>query len=184
MIDPRRPDYSNTPVCDRRPAYAYAPAEADRAPAVSIVTPFFDAGETIGETAASVLRQSLVEWEWIVVDDGSRDPASRAALRELQAADRRVRVVAHETNRGPGAARNTGVAQARAPFVLLLDSDDLLEPTAAETWLWYLESHPAAGFVGGPSVAFGAETDLSQGGFHEGDRFLRVNRARTTSMLR
>ncbi|MCM2269693.1 MAG: glycosyltransferase, partial [Thermoanaerobaculia bacterium] len=49
---------------------------------------------------------------------------------------------------------------------------------------WYLESHPAAGFVGGPSVAFGAETDLSQGGFHEGDRFLRVNRARTTSMLR
>jgi len=184
VIDPRDPDFANTPASARRPRFDYAPRRGAGAPPVSIVTPFFDAGEAFRETLHCVLRQSLQEWEWIVVDDRSTDPASLAILDELRRGDPRIRVVAHAANRGPGAARNTGAAAARGRYLLMLDSDDLIEPTAAETWLWFLETHPAAGFVKGFTVNFDGETYLWRGGFHDGSRFLEANRVQTTSMIR
>ena len=184
MIDPRSPDFANTPASDRRPRFEYAPRVAPETPAVSFVTPFFNAGGLFRDTAKCVLGQSLQEWEWIIVDDRSTDPTSLAVLAEMRALDPRIRVVDHETNRGPGAARNTAFSLARSRYVLMLDSDDLLEPTAAEVWLWYLESYPAAGFVKGYTVGFDGETYLWSRGFHDGSAFLESNLVQTTSMVR
>jgi GT2 family glycosyltransferase len=184
MITAATPDFAFTPASLERPAFGYAPADPHAPPAVSIVTPFFNTGPLFHETARSVLRQSLQQWEWLIVNDGSTDAAALAVLDEYRTGDPRIRVVDHQRNRGLPAARNTGFALARAPYVLQLDSDDLLEPTAAEVWAWYLEAHPAAAFVKGYSVGFGAERYLWTNGFHNPDAFLRENSVDPTCMVR
>jgi glycosyltransferase involved in cell wall biosynthesis len=184
MIDPAQPDYSNTPASPRRAPRPYAPADPAAPPALTIVTPYFNTGSVFEETARSVQRQSLQQWEWLIVNDGSTDPQALAQLERYRASDPRVRVVDHDHNRGLSAARNTGFREAHAPYVALLDSDDLLEPTALEQWAWCLESHPEYAFAKGYTVGFGAQEYLWTKGFHTGDAFLQQNQVDATSLIR
>jgi glycosyltransferase involved in cell wall biosynthesis len=184
MIDPRKPDFACTPASDRRPKYGYAPGQATAAPAATIITPFFNTGEVFQETAACVMGQSLQSFEWLIIDDGSTDPDSLAALEQYRHMDPRVRIIRHERNKGLSAARNTGFAQARSGFVFMLDSDDLIEPTTVEKCLWYLQTHPEASFVKGWTVGFAAQEYLWTKGFHQGSAFLNENLATATTMVR
>lgn len=184
MVDPQNPDYQNTPVSPSRPQYGYRSADLSAAPAVSIVTPFYNTGEVFSETAQSVLQQSLQQWEWIIVNDGSHEPVSLRILDEYRQSDPRVRVIDHPENRGLPAARNTGYRAARSDYILYLDSDDLLEPTAAEKWLWFLESYPRYAFAGGYSTGFGALEYLWQSGFQDMAANLEKNRINHVVMIR
>ena len=184
MIDPLCPDYANTPVSARRPAFQYALADVAASPHVTIITPFYNTTAVFYETARSVLHQSFQQWAWLIINDGSTDPAALAVLASYRQCDRRIQVIDHEVNQGLSAARNTGLQRARTPYVVQLDSDDLLEPTAIEKWFWCLESYPEYAFVKGYSVGFGAQEYLWTHGFHEGAGFLEVNLVNATSMLR
>ena len=175
MIDPQHPDYRNTPVSADRPRFHYRLEDPRVSPVVSIVTPFYNTGEIFHETAESVFRQSLQRWEWLIVNDGSDDPTALAVLERYRAGDPRVRVIDQPRNQGPGAARNTGYRAARCEYVCQLDDDDLLEPTAMETWLWHLESHPQYAIANGWSVAFGAKQYIWPNGFERGDKCLQSN---------
>src|SRR5262249_55963242 len=93
MIDPRKPDYANTPASQQRAPYSYAPADASAPPCASIITPFYNTGEVFHETARSVFRQSLQQWEWLIINDGSSDPAALAVLDRYRSCDPRVRVI-------------------------------------------------------------------------------------------
>ena len=62
MIDPKNPDYKNTPVADQRPTFTYVAQVSSSEPAVSVVTPFFNTGPVFHETARSLLRQSFQQW--------------------------------------------------------------------------------------------------------------------------
>lgn len=97
-------------------------------PRVSIVTPTRNRVGLLQETLASVAAQSLGDWEHIVVDDGSDD--GTAELMTARAAqDPRVRYIVRDSERaGANVCRNIGIRAAAAPFVVLLDSDDLLAP--------------------------------------------------------
>ncbi len=79
----------------------------------------------LGLTLRSVQMQDLAEWECIVVDDASLDDAVQVA-QSFAAIDQRFVILAHDQVRGLSAARNTGIAAARAPLVCFLDDDDLL----------------------------------------------------------
>jgi len=184
MIDPASPDFTLTPDSDRRPRFTYRRAGRAAPPVVSVVTPFFDVGEVFHETARSVMGQSLQQWEWIIVNDGSTDTGSLAVLDFYRGRDPRIHVLDLPENRGPGSARNAGFRAARSPYIALVDADDLLEPTALEKWAWHLETHPESAFVKGFSVGFGAQNYLWTGGFHSGREFLRDNRADTSSLMR
>jgi glycosyltransferase involved in cell wall biosynthesis/GT2 family glycosyltransferase len=153
-------------------------------PCVTIVTPFYNTGPIFHETARSVLQQSLQQWEWLIVNDGSTDPASLSILEGYRSSDPRIWVIDLGTNRGPSAARNTGFQKARASYVIQLDSDNLLELTAIEKWLWFLESYPEFAFVKGYSVGFAAQEYLWQEGFHNGSAFLEENFVDATSAIR
>lgn len=184
MIDPTNPDYTNTPVSPQRPRFEYRPVDPSAPPCVTIVTPFYNPGFIFQETARSVLQQSLQAWEWVIVNDGSTEVESLTILEPYRQSDSRIRVIDHHTNKGLSAARNTGFRAARSPYVVQLDSDDLLEPTAVEKWVWFLESYPEFAFVKGYTVGFGAQEYLWQKGFHNGSAFLEANLVNPTSAIR
>jgi glycosyltransferase involved in cell wall biosynthesis len=120
------------------------------APLVSIVTPLYNKGPFIKETAASVLSQTCTQWEWLVVDNGSTDcgPEIVAAIDNP-----RVSLLLSE-KRGPCVARNLGVKQARGEWILFLDADDLLAATFLERYLDSAREHPAAEIVVGSCYQF------------------------------
>ncbi|MBC7772383.1 MAG: glycosyltransferase [Pyrinomonadaceae bacterium] len=186
MIDPRKPDYTNTPSSPGRPGFGYVPGHVrdGAVPAATIITPFFNTGEVFHETAACVRDQSLQNFEWLIIDDGSTDPVALAILQQYSGVDPRVRIIHHEQNRGLSAARNTGFASARSECVFMLDSDDLIEPTTLEKCLWYLHTHPEASFVKGCTVGFAAQEYLWNKGFHDGSAFLKENLVTATAMVR
>jgi glycosyltransferase involved in cell wall biosynthesis len=93
-------------------------------PDISVVLATYDRRDTLPRAIASVLSQNA-HFELIVVDDASRD-GSRDYLATF--ADPRIRVILAERNRGPSAARNLGLAAARADIVAFLDSDDAYRP--------------------------------------------------------
>lgn len=97
-------------------------------PAVSVVIPTRDRWRLVSRTALpAALGQHGVELEVVVVDDGSHDE-TRDELARLTRTDGRIRVLHHDRSRGVAAARNTGLAAARAPWVAFLDDDDLWSP--------------------------------------------------------
>lgn len=95
-----------------------------KSPRVSVVIPLYQTERYIKQTLASVLAQTLDDFEVIVVDDGSSDrgPAIARAT-----GDSRVRVIT-QSNRGLAGARNTGIRESRGTYVALLDADDLWHP--------------------------------------------------------
>jgi len=93
----------------------------------SVIIPFFNYHDFIGETLESVRRQSRRVLEIIVVDDGSSQPLSRPADWDGPPLH-----ILRTENRGLSAARNTGIARARGEFVAFLDADDLWLPSKIE----------------------------------------------------
>ncbi len=89
----------------------------------------FDQGRYLPACLQSVANQSYRPIETIVVDDRSTDPETLAMLDTLEA-DPTISVVRLPANRGPAAARNAGIEQARGRYILPLDGDDLLVESA------------------------------------------------------
>lgn len=93
---------------------------------ISIVTPLFNKGRYIRETLESVLAQSEINWELIVVNNGSTDDGPEI-VRYYAEKDRRIRIFTCD-KQGPGAARNHGLNYATGDWILFLDADDLIRP--------------------------------------------------------
>jgi glycosyltransferase involved in cell wall biosynthesis len=97
-------------------------------PALSICIPAFRAERYLAQTLDTVRAQTFGDWELVVVEDGSRDGTEEIVAAFARAVPQPVRFLRHESNRGLPATRNTGIAAARAPWIALLDSDDLWTP--------------------------------------------------------
>ena len=114
-------------------------------PKISVIVPIYQTADYLPACLDSVRAQTFDEIEIICVDDGSTD-ASAAMLADYAARDRRVRVLRHEGNQGLGAARNTAIAAAKAPYLSSVDSDDRLEPDLLER-LWRARKQADADIV-------------------------------------
>lgn len=101
-------------------------------PLVSIVMPCFRVAAELPAAIADVSAQTYGNWELICVDDGSPDGLARV-VRDAAAADDRIKLIAHEGNRGLAAARNTGLAAAAGELVWMPDPDDRFEPDLLES---------------------------------------------------
>lgn len=90
-------------------------------PTVSVVMPVYNVARYVEDAIASVLAQTWLDFELIIVDDGSTDDSLEHCRRFD---DHRIRIVQQE-NRGLAGARNSGIRHARGRYIAFLDSDDL-----------------------------------------------------------
>jgi GT2 family glycosyltransferase len=112
-------------------------------PEVSVVVPTFNRAHLLGASLGSLLGQQGVALEVVVVDDGSTDDT---AARVAALGDARIRFLA-QPHGGIAAARNAGIAAARAPYVAFHDSDDEALPGRLAVPLTYLRAHPEIDLV-------------------------------------
>ncbi|MCM3877589.1 MAG: glycosyltransferase, partial [Thermoanaerobaculia bacterium] len=111
---------------------------------VSAVVTAFQCEAFLAESLASVLGQTHPLEEVIVVDDGSTDGTAEVA----RSFGGLVRVVSRP-NGGPGAARNTGLAEARGDWIAFLDGDDAWTPDKTRLQLEAAAKAPSASLVFG-----------------------------------
>lgn len=107
--------------------------------AVSVIIPTYNRAWCLAEAVDSVLAQELRGFELIVVDDGSTDDTPRL----LEGYGEAIRTLRRE-NHGVSAARNAGIAAARAELIAFLDSDDLWLPGKLRRQVEFFTSHPKA----------------------------------------
>ena len=117
--------------------------ETSRNPKVSVVITCYNQARFLGESIASVLRQTYRYFEIIVVDDGSQDDAAKVASLYPEVRFNR------QENQGVAAARNSGLCASRGKYVTFFDADDRLLPKALEIGVKCLESNSSAAFVYG-----------------------------------
>jgi len=94
-------------------------------PRFSVVIPVYQRAHVVGRALRSVLAQTWLPAEILVVDDGSTDAVEAAVHTATAEASVPTRVLRHDTNRGANAARNTGIEAASGSWVSFLDSDDV-----------------------------------------------------------
>ncbi|WP_369992134.1 glycosyltransferase family 2 protein [Pseudomonas xanthosomatis] len=112
------------------------------APAISIITPSYNAERLIGRTLQSVLEQSWQDWELLVIDDCSKD-GTRSVVEGYAARDPRIRLIALDKNNGaPAAPRNIGVGEAKGQWIAFLDADDIWHPEKLALQMAAVKRHP------------------------------------------
>jgi glycosyltransferase involved in cell wall biosynthesis len=114
-------------------------------PTVSVVITTYNYGRFIAGAIESVLGQTRRPDDIIVVDDGSTDDT---AAQVAAYAGQGVRYI-YQANRGPGAARNTGILTGRSDLIAFLDADDRWLPDKLARQMAHLHAHPTAGLVTG-----------------------------------
>jgi len=130
-------------------------------PLFSVIIPTYGRPEFLAEAVESVLKQSIADFECIVVDDASPEPVTVVD-------DPRVRLIRRATNGGEPAARNSAMEHARGRFLVFLDDDDLYTPDRLELAHEGLERAPVAvcwrrdrtGRVAGQRVLEGDVSDV------------------------
>lgn len=124
---------------------------------IAVVITCYDLGRTLVEALDSVRGQTRKAAECVLVDDGSTDVHTRQTLARLESAG--VRII-RTPNRGPAAARNTGIQQTTSPYVVLLDADDVLESRYLELAAARLDADPGLAFVSCGMRSFGESSEV------------------------
>lgn len=111
---------------------------------VAVVIPCFNDGRYIDQAVDSILSQTCQDFEIIIVNDGSTDPFTIEKLEDYKRPKTRV---LHKENGHLSSARNHGIRNTKADYILPLDADDLFEPTYLEKAVKILDEKPEIGVV-------------------------------------
>jgi len=114
-------------------------------PKVSVIIPTYNRADFLAEAIQSVLEQTARDFELLIIDDGSTDNTKNVVD---SFNDRRIKYI-YQKNSGVCIARNTGIKQAIGNYLILLDSDDILLPSAIEDESRVLDEHPESGLIFG-----------------------------------
>ena len=132
-------------------------------PLISVVITCFSEGPFLAEAVQSVLGQTWLNRECIVVNDASKDEATNTACDMLEGRQG-ITVMRNAQNLGSSGARNVGIRKARGGIIQCLDGDDRLPPTCLEIVAEGFSRHPAADFIYGDILEFGARNEAHQPG--------------------
>ncbi|MCW1384052.1 glycosyltransferase [Novosphingobium sp. KCTC 2891] len=115
-------------------------------PRISVALSVYNGERFLAEAIESVLGQTFGDFEFLILDDGSKD-GTAAIIHDHAARDARIRPIVRE-NRGLVVSLNQLFGEARAPLVARMDADDVCLPTRFEHQLAFLDAHPDIGVVG------------------------------------
>jgi hypothetical protein len=142
-------------------------------PAITVAMSVYDGERFLAAAIESVLAQTFGDFEFLILDDGSRD-GTAAIVQDYAARDPRIRPILRE-NRGLVASLNQLLAEARAPLVARMDADDICQPERFARQIAFLAGNPDYGVVGswsedidendGPYQVSGPEHPDSHEGF-------------------
>lgn len=116
-----------------------------KCPFVSVVMPVHNYGLYIKDAIDSVLNQTMVDFEFIIVNDGSTDNSSEIAHSYN---DSRIRIIDFTENRGCYPARNYGMRLAQGKYICVMDADDICIPERLELQSAFLEENTSIGLIG------------------------------------
>ncbi len=133
------------------------PTTTKHEPLISVVMPVYNAGRYLVDAVASIIEQSLEDWEMICVDDGSTDGSGKL-LDWFAGQDNRIRVV-HQANTGIVGALNRGCELAQAPLIARMDSDDVAIRNRFERQVAFLRRAPNCVAVGGSILEIDTDSD-------------------------
>ena len=118
---------------------------SEKNPLVSIIIPTYNRAHLIGRAIETALGQAYQNIEIIVIDDASSDETSKE-MDKLK--DERIKYIRHINNKGPAAARTTGIRAARGTYIAFLDSDDEWLPEKLEKQIKIMEgTSPEVGVI-------------------------------------
>ena len=132
--------------------------------AVTVVIPCFRCADTIGRSIDSIVNQTQLPSEVILVEDASPDGGRTLEhlyrLRQMYEGRLNIIIVALEKNGGSGAARNAGWNIARQPYIAFLDADDAWHPKKIEIQFRYVASHDEVVLCGHNHKILEGQNDL------------------------
>ena len=91
---------------------------------ISVIVPVYNAENYLSRCVESIRAQTFMNWQLILVDDGSKDN-SYELCQQFAKSDNRIQVI-HQENAGAGAARNTGLSYAIGKYIVFVDADDYI----------------------------------------------------------
>jgi glycosyltransferase involved in cell wall biosynthesis len=124
-------------------------------PRISVLMPVFNNDRYVAKAIDSILNQTVADFEFIIVDDGSVDNTNEI-LTQYQSRDARIRLF-RRANGGIVSALNEGLAYCRAQYIARMDGDDIAHPDRFALQSDYLDNHPDCAVVGG--VFMGIDED-------------------------
>ena len=121
---------------------------------ISVLLPVYNAGSYLIPAIESILAQDLIDFEFIIIDDGSTDD-STDIIREYARKDQRIQPFFHQSNLGLVTTLNEGLEAARGEFVARMDADDEALPHRLRTQYLFMKSRPAVAVAGSYIIHMG-----------------------------
>ena len=115
-------------------------------PEVSVILPFFNTEKTLAAAVKSLLSQTFIDFELLLVDNNSEDNSFLVA-KEFSGTSNRIRLL-REKKKGVAHAMNCGLQHARGKFIARMDADDISHPQRLEKQVRFLQENPETGLVG------------------------------------
>lgn len=110
---------------------------------VSIIMPHFNTVQYIEASILSVVSQTHIEWEILIIDDAS-DLEQYERLVDIASFDDRINLIRLDKNSGAAVARNKGIELAKGRYIAFLDSDDVWLPTKLDEQIKFMRSNDVA----------------------------------------
>lgn len=128
-------------------------------PEISVIMPVYNAADFLAESIESILNQTFVDFELIILNDKSTDN-SLEIISNYQRSDSRIIIINKDINIGPANLRNEGLRIAKGEFVALMDADDIALPRRFEKQITVLKNNSEIGLCGTWFTFFGSENKL------------------------
>lgn len=141
-------------------------------PLVSVVMPAYNAEKYISEAIESILNQTFKDFEFIIIDDGSKD-GTWEIIQDCAKKDERIVALKNERNLNVSQTRNKGIEKSTGKYIVWADADDISLPKRIKTQLDFMESNKDVGLCGSFMEFFGDSESVSIRKYSDNDGVLR-----------
>ncbi|MCP4649291.1 MAG: glycosyltransferase [PVC group bacterium] len=117
-------------------------------PLISVLMPAYNAKQYIKEAIESIINQTFKDFEFIIIDDNSKDN-TWDIIQEYAHKDSRIVALKNDENLKLSKTLNKGLAQAKGKYIARMDADDISVPDRFQKQINYMERYPEVGILGG-----------------------------------